>query len=332
MIEFRKAIGVHHTDTVDRPWDGPANEARLKLDQDESYYRKAYAWQDPDGDPRTKAAYKFIHHEVDSDGNIGPANVRACIAGIAVLNGARGGADIPDTDRPGVYRHLAAHLRDADMEPPELKSARSLIERRAFPLEIRETAPEKRTIVGHAAVFDTITDLGLFKERVARGAFAESIKRDDIRALFNHDPNIVLGRNKAGTLRLREDEKGLAVEIDLPDTQWARDLQVSVERGDINQMSFGFEVLDASWDVVDGEEVRTLKRVKLWDVSLVTFPAYPTTDAGLRSVWEVFEQHRHQHGSSRVDIPDPMRDRQGPEGRQVPINVLRRKLELKIRE
>ncbi|HHW13481.1 MAG TPA: hypothetical protein GXX28_00935, partial [Firmicutes bacterium] len=85
------------------------------------------------------------------------------------------------------------------------------IERRAFPLEVREVAAEKRTIVGHAAVFDTITDLGWFQERVARGAFAESIRVDDVRALFNHDPNIVLGRNKAGTLRLSEDETGLAV-------------------------------------------------------------------------------------------------------------------------
>lgn len=327
-MELRRAIGVHHTETVDKSWDGPANEARLKLDQDESYYRKAYAWQDPDGDPRTKAAYKFIHHEVDGDGNIGAANVRGCIAGIAVLNGARGGADIPDADRPGVYRHLAAHLRDADMEPPELKSARSMIERRAFPLEIHEIASEKRTIVGHAAVFDTITDLGFFKERVARGAFAESIKRDDIRALFNHDPNIVLGRNKAGTLRLYEDSKGLAVEIDLPDTQWARDLRVSIERGDVSQMSFGFEVLDASWDVVDGEEVRTLKRVRLWDVSLVTFPAYPTTDAFLRSVQEVFAEHRMQRGESCDAIQNSKQDRQGLADRQVPISILRRRLEL----
>lgn len=257
------AIGVHHT---------PTNEARLKLDQSENYYR------------------------------------------------------------PRVYRRLAAPLKDADIEPPELKSARSGIERRAFPLEVREVNPEKRAIIGHAAVFDTITDLGWFKERVAKGAFAESIKQDDIRALFNHDPNIVLGRNKAGTLRLYEDDKGLAVEIDLPDTQWARDLRVSMERGDINQMSFGFEVIDASWDTVNGEEVRTLKRVKLWDVSPVTFPAYPTTDASLRLAREVFEEHRLQCGNCRAVIDDSDQDRQGPEGRQVPISILRRRLELKAKE
>lgn len=318
------AIALHHTPTSDGSWDGTANEARLKLDQSESYYRKAYAWQDPDADPTTKSAYKFIHHEVDADGNIGAANITACRTGIAVLNGARGGANIPDSDRQGVYRHLAAHLNDADIEPPELKSIRSGIERRAFPLEVREVNNEKKTIVGHAAVFDTITDLGWFKERVSKGAFAESIKQDDIRALFNHDPNIVLGRNKAGTLRLSEDDKGLAVEIDLPDTTAANDLRISMERGDINQMSFGFEVIDASWDTVDGEEVRTLKRVKLWDISPVTFPAYPTTDASVREIWL-------QRGENR-DAIDPERGRQGPEDRQVPINILRWRLELKAKE
>ncbi|WP_200853980.1 hypothetical protein, partial [Klebsiella pneumoniae] len=85
------------------------------------YYRRAYAWRDPDADPSTKSAYKFIHHEVSEDGEPGPANLTACSAGIAVLNGGRGGADIPDSDREGVWRHLAAHLRDAGREPPELQ-------------------------------------------------------------------------------------------------------------------------------------------------------------------------------------------------------------------
>lgn len=217
-------------------------------------------------------------------------------------------------------------------ESKEDKSMAKSIERRAFAIEFRKNDDKPRQIIGHAAVFDTITDLGWFKERVAKGTFAESIKRDDIRALFNHDPNIVLGRNKAGTLRLSEDETGLAVEIDLPDTQWARDLRVSIERGDVTQMSFGFEVLDASWETVDGEDVRTLKRVKLWDVSLVTFPAYPTTDASVRSVRDVFEEHRSQCGESRDVIDNPEQDRQGPEERQVPLNILRRKLKLKMEE
>lgn len=119
VVNF-KAVGVHDTPTTDSAWDGPANETRVKTDQDEAYYRRIYAWQDPDGDVGTKTAWRFIHHEVDGDGNPGPANLRACSTGIGVLNGARGGTTIPDADKAGVYRHLAAHLRAGDMEPPEL--------------------------------------------------------------------------------------------------------------------------------------------------------------------------------------------------------------------
>lgn len=162
-------------------------------------------------------------------------------------------------------------------------------ERRAFKFHIRaadsaENAPQR--LVGHAAVFDTPYDLGWFTERVARGAFTETIKEDDIRALFNHDPNIVLGRNTAKTLRLSEDDTGLAIEIDLPDTQAARDLLTSINRGDISQMSIGFGVVKESWEIShDGktQDLRTLEKLKLWDVSPVTFPASPTTDIAQRS-------------------------------------------------
>ena len=113
-------IRAHHTDTVDKSWAGSRTQTKLG-DADARTLRKAYAWVDPDGDPGTKAAYKFIHHEVGRGGTVGAANVKACVAAIGVLNGARGGADIAAKDRDGVYRHLATHLRDADREPPELK-------------------------------------------------------------------------------------------------------------------------------------------------------------------------------------------------------------------
>ncbi len=116
-----EAIPVHKTPTSDAEWDGPANEARLKLDQDESYYRKAFAWQDPQGNPKTKVAYKFINHEVSESGEVGAANIKACQSGIGVLNGGRGGTNIPDEDRQGVYDHLSAHIKDAGLEPPEAK-------------------------------------------------------------------------------------------------------------------------------------------------------------------------------------------------------------------
>jgi hypothetical protein len=169
-------------------------------------------------------------------------------------------------------------------------------ERRAYTVngmqvEARKTGDsEEKRIVGHAAVFNTDTDIaGLFFERVAPGAFTRAIKEDDVRSLFNHDANFVLGRTKSGTLILREDETGLLTETIPPDTQFARDLQISIDRGDISQMSFGFRVKGEAWEErADGTWLRTITDVELFDISPVTFPAYPTTDVGLRSL----EQYR----------------------------------------
>ena len=155
---------------------------------------------------------------------------------------------------------------------------------RSFPFEIRAEGEGKESrIVGHAAIFNSFTTIWDFREQVAPGAFLKSIQNDDIRALFNHDPNHVLGRNRAGTLNLSEDEKGLAIEIVPPDTQFARDLLVSLKRGDISQMSFGFQVIKDEWDQGKKPMERTLKEVKLFDVSPVTFPAYTDTDVSARN-------------------------------------------------
>lgn len=177
--------------------------------------------------------------------------------------------------------------------------AQSKKEIRTLPIvELRvSSAEEENFIEGHAAVFDswseTLGGIFPFKEKVKRGAFASSLEKDDIRALFNHDPNYVLGRNKAGTLQLREDERGLFVKIFPPDTAWAKDLRTSISRGDINQMSFGFTVEEDEWRYEDGYDVRELKKVKLFDVSPVTFPAYTATDVGVRAM-ESYQEYRAQ--------------------------------------
>jgi hypothetical protein len=113
-------IRSHSTDTSEAPWNGSRNQTRLG-DADQKTLRRACAWSDCDGDPSNKSSYKFIHHEVSKEAGVGAANVRACTNGIAVLNGARGGAAIPPGDRKGVYNHLARHVRDAGKEPAELK-------------------------------------------------------------------------------------------------------------------------------------------------------------------------------------------------------------------
>lgn len=167
------------------------------------------------------------------------------------------------------------------------------MERRTYTAEVRVKKSDdgKRTITGHAAVFNSLSEpLGGFREKIAPGAFKGTLTAD-VRALWNHDPNHVLGRTTSGTLRLSEDERGLAIELDAPDTQMARDLIVLMERGDVSQMSFGFRTIDDAWEKKDGENVRTLKKVELFDVSPVTFPAYTETDVAVRSMqaWEEAE-------------------------------------------
>jgi HK97 family phage prohead protease len=172
-------------------------------------------------------------------------------------------------------------------------------EQRTFDLELRVDRSEKPKISGHAAVFNVMGDGGWFREKVAPGAFADSIQVDDVRALFNHDANIVLGRNRSGTLKLHEDDRGLAIEIDPPDTQFARDLLISIERGDVTQMSFGFETIKDSWErSTEGNnlDVRTLEKVRLWDVSPVTFPFYKETDVAVRS---------HEEWEKSLNEPEP---------------------------
>src|SRR5689334_3189025 len=112
-------------------------------------------------------------------------------------------------------------------------------ERRAYALDMlkleRRTDKEPERMVGHAAVFNTWTDIGgYFRERILPGAFTRALKEDDVRSLFNHDANLILGRTKAGTLLLEEDPTGLLTQTFPPDTSYARDLAVSMERGDVD--------------------------------------------------------------------------------------------------
>lgn len=175
-------------------------------------------------------------------------------------------------------------------------AARSEVQKRVFTVnpEVRAAgegdAETAGTVTGHAAVFDTpsqpIFDFweGSFIEEVRRGAFAKTIGEADVRFLINHDPNLVLARNKGGTLRLAEDEIGLAIDADLAATSYGRDLALSMRRGDVTQMSIMFSVVKDDWaGTRDGMPLRVISEVKLYDVSAVTFPAFEETDIGMRS-------------------------------------------------
>lgn len=161
-------------------------------------------------------------------------------------------------------------------------------ERRSFVLPIVDVrAAEtdgRRYIEGHAAVFDSLSeDLWGFKEKIAYGAFSTTIAEDDVVGLFNHDPNHVLGRKSSGTLELREEQAGLWFRCYPPDTVAGRDVLTLCDRQDLRGCSFSFMTRQDAWNKLNGEWVRTLLDVQLFDVGPVTFPAYSGTDVQARS-------------------------------------------------
>lgn len=180
---------------------------------------------------------------------------------------------------------------------------------RTYKMEIRANEDSTK-ITGYAAVFDSYSEeMWGFREVIKPGAFKDAIPISDVRALWNHNADYVLGRSTAGTLTLKEDDKGLYVEIDTPDTQWAKDLLVSMKRGDVNQMSFAFIVSDCNWDEVkDGMPIRTITKIQeLFDVSPVTYPAYPDTSVGVRSAQEIFAEYhpeppKQEYRSNESDL------------------------------
>lgn len=163
--------------------------------------------------------------------------------------------------------------------------AKRKIERRwtTGEVEVREKGG-KATIEGYAAVFEKLSqNLGGFVEEVGRSAFNKTIKEADVRALINHDENLVLGRNRSGTLDLSVDESGLYYRVLPPDTTYARDLMVVMERGDVNQSSFAFYTMNDDWGMTEQDfPKRSLLEVSLVDVSPVTYPAYLDTQSGIR--------------------------------------------------
>lgn len=149
------------------------------------------------------------------------------------------------------------------------------------------TKKQSPTLRGHAAVFNALShDLGGFREKILPGAFTESLKRKEVRALYHHDSSAILGRTRNGTLKLQEDRHGLAFELSLPRTQLGADMAELVARGDVSQMSFGFIVPKGGddWSYERGQSIRTIKQVELLEISLVGEPAYSQTSVALRQV------------------------------------------------
>lgn len=313
------AIRPHKTEVDNESeWDGA--KAVSEAPNDADVLRYMHAWVDDEGDPDAKQSYKFPHHEP----RIGaPAVIAAVNNALARLSQA----DISEEDRAGVERHLRKHRDDAGLE--EKASGEQLIEMRTMGYELRAEVAENEptTLTGYAAVFNQWSeDIGGFREIILPGAFDRAISNADVRALINHDPNYVLGRTTSGTLRLEEDEIGLRVEIKLPNTQYANDLVMMMKRGDINQMSFGFSVDKDRWYEEDGSMRREVYSIsRLYDVSVVTFPAYPQTIAQARDVLKA----RAVGGSAILEDGAPTDDdRQEQSLERERLDVKRKRLNL----
>jgi HK97 family phage prohead protease len=176
------------------------------------------------------------------------------------------------------------------------------IEKRIFKIQFREIADDleqnptpgeakaqKRTVEGYAALFNSTTTIGgWFDEMIEPGAFTEALQTSDIRALFNHDPNYILARSTSGTLEVIEDEKGLFYRFDVPNSNFGNDFLEMLRRGDVSQSSFAFTVAKQRWEEEKIGDESKYKRViekvdQIYDVSPVTYPAYPETSVSSRS-------------------------------------------------
>jgi uncharacterized protein len=229
-----------------------------------------------------KMAPWFARHKVDGQApkNSNPSDPEYPGAGLVAWLLWGGDSDFSDRAENWAQRKIDALDAEADSRRKMKK-----IERRTFTIknvEARQAEDGTMRLSGYAAVFNDDSVPLPFIERIAPGAFRKTLtETPDVRLLINHE-GLPLARTKNGTLRLHEDEIGLYMDADLPDTQAARDLYTLVERGDVDQMSFAFRVIRQKWN--DMRTERTLTELSLadGDVSVVTYPAYPTTTVEAR--------------------------------------------------
>ena len=231
-----------------------------------------------------------------SDAKVIRANAWAARHAVDLQASQNSDPDDPRWPGAGAVAHYLWGIDPLDPQPARAWLARtaeslqertmpSKVEKRSITIddfELRQ-AGDGMSFTGYAAVFNSPSQPLPFIETIAPGAFKRSLSaRNNVRMLLNHDTSRVLGTTRAKTLRLSEDSKGLHVEADLPETTYGRDLSVSMQRGDVDSMSFGFSVPRNGdrWSE-DGNQ-RTLVEVRLHEVSVVSFPAYESTSASVR--------------------------------------------------
>lgn len=174
-----------------------------------------------------------------------------------------------------------------------------------------EGETQTHTIEGYAAMYNQRTNLGWMDEEIMPGAF-DDVLNDDVRALINHDPSLILARsvNGKGTLKLELDEKGLKYSYSTPNRTYAKDLQDAIESGDVSQSSFSFSIKEENWVRSENDTDNDLRQInkieRLFDVSPVTFPAYQDTSVAKRS----FEKIEIKTPANKTNDFDDIKARQ----------------------
>jgi HK97 family phage prohead protease len=253
-----------------------------------------------------KMAPWFARHKVDGQApkNSNPSDPQYPGAGLVAW--LLWGGDSNFSDRAQNWAQSKIDALDAEADS---RSKMKKIERRTFTVkdvEARQAEDGTMRLRGYAAVFNDASVPLPFKETIAPGAFRKTLSETpDVRLLINHE-GLPLARTKNGTLTLTEDERGLFMDAEIADTNEGRDLYKLVERGDVDQMSFAFRVIRQKWN--EDRSVRTLTEVSLadGDVSVVTYPAYPTTTVeareALQNAMDAIKEGRALDGESTLVI------------------------------
>ena len=283
---YDNALALVKADKVDRDssWSFTAADGNELLgDEDWENYGKWFLGIDSEADRETKGYYGYPY------GKDGKVYRKALIATrqyagrfnlTDIFDAAGKLLDIIDEEKDSLFYDTERN-KPLQKEVKDIWTKNITMEKRYFNIDTRTEKREdgSTTITGHAAMYNNLSeDLGGFREKIAPNAFSD-VLNDDVRALINHDPSLLLARTTSGTLKLDETDEGLQYSFQVPDTTYGRDLIISMERGDITQSSFAFTVEDDSWETTEDGEVRTINKVKrLYDCSCVTYPAYPDAD------------------------------------------------------
>ncbi len=308
VIKF-EALGTDK----DSAWDAGENVKRLKADQPQSYYDQMFAWRTDDADGN-KSDYKFPHHLVSEDGDVGKASIKACTGGIASLNGGRNKPDIPDDEFEGVYNHLKKHYQEAGIEDediPELKSRSSHGEAEYRSAEVRASImggadgePVVRCLSGQPIVFNQRAQIyedyegTKYYEQIDSDAL-DGVDLSNVVLKYNHSDHVpILAATRAGTLDLDIGKTGLDMKARLANTTHANDIHELVSSGHLDKMSFAFRVAEDSYD--PKTKTRTIhKFAVIRDVSVVDFPAYEGTSVSARSYFQAQEETRRREERRR---------------------------------